>query len=227
MFDSPTSPPRLLKHRSGHHAPPHLIRYYGDDGKQLLTAARDRSLRCTSVVRDSRSFELSQGSVAKKATNLSIPVTSLKFSPITSMSYSSARSKDWDDVITAHSEDPFARSWTMQNKRVGNHTFRFTAEDEKKKVNVGAVKVEKQSTTLSLFLTVIRRVSASPLVGTFALGARQQVSSICGTCNLEFGEERFQLGPVPPKFRPNCGRCHLALNRGQNNETLRVWLRIH
>lgn len=60
-FDSPTSPPRLLKFRSGHQIPPHLIRYYGDDGKQLLTASRDRSLRYTSVVRDSRSFELSQG----------------------------------------------------------------------------------------------------------------------------------------------------------------------
>jgi U3 small nucleolar RNA-associated protein 21 len=61
LFDSPTAAPRLLKFRSGHNAPPHLIRYYGDDGKQLLTASRDRSLRCTSVVRDSRSFELSQG----------------------------------------------------------------------------------------------------------------------------------------------------------------------
>ena len=63
FFESPTTPPRLLKFRSGHHAPPHLIRYYGDDGKQLLTASRDRSLRCTSVVRDSRSFELSQGNI--------------------------------------------------------------------------------------------------------------------------------------------------------------------
>src|SRR6266702_3070912 len=60
-FDSLTSPPRLLKFRSGHQVAPHLIRYYGEDGKQLLTASRDRSLRYTSVVRDSRSFELSQG----------------------------------------------------------------------------------------------------------------------------------------------------------------------
>ena len=60
-FDSVTSPPHLLKFRSGHQAPPHVIRFYGEDGKQLLTASRDRSLRCTSVVRDSRSFELSQG----------------------------------------------------------------------------------------------------------------------------------------------------------------------
>lgn len=125
LFESPTSPPRLLKFRSGHHAPPHLIRYYGDDGKQLLTASRDRSLRCTSVVRDSRSFELSQGSLAKKATNLSIPLASLKFPPITSLSYSSARAKDWDDIVTAHTDETFARTWTMQNKKLGKYSFGF------------------------------------------------------------------------------------------------------
>nr|GAT60083.1 predicted protein [Mycena chlorophos] len=125
LFDSPTSAPRLLKFRSGHHAPPHLIRYYGDDGKQLLSASRDRSLRCTSVVRDSRSFELSQGSLAKKATSLSIPLASLKFPPITSISYSSARAKDWDDILTGHAEETFARTWTMQNKKLGKHSLGF------------------------------------------------------------------------------------------------------
>lgn len=123
LFDSPTAPPRLLKFRAGHHAPPHLIRYYGDDGKQLLTASRDRSLRYTSVVRDSRSHELSQGSLAKKATSLSIPVASLRFSPITCLAFSSARSKDWDDVLTGHAEFPSARSWSVLNKRVGNWEF--------------------------------------------------------------------------------------------------------
>ncbi|KAG5352836.1 hypothetical protein C0989_000178 [Termitomyces sp. Mn162] len=125
LFDSPTATPRLLKFRSGHHAPPHLIRYYGSDGKQLLTASRDRSLRYTSVVRDSRSFEMSQGSLVKKATSLSIPLASLKFPPITSMSYSTTRSKDWDNILTAHSEETFARSWTMLNKKLGKHNFGF------------------------------------------------------------------------------------------------------
>ncbi|KAG7447991.1 Utp21-domain-containing protein [Guyanagaster necrorhizus] len=126
LFDSPAAAPRLLKFRSGHNAPPHLIRYYGDDGKQLLTTSRDRSLRCTSVVRDSRSFELSQGSLAKKATTLSIPLASLKFPAITSLSYSSARAKDWDDILTAHTDESVARSWTMQSKKVGKYTFGFT-----------------------------------------------------------------------------------------------------
>ncbi|KAF9477557.1 Utp21-domain-containing protein [Pholiota conissans] len=132
LFDSPTSPPRLLKFRSGHRNPPHLIRYYADDGKQLLTASRDRSLRCTSVVRDSRSFELSQGSLIKKATSLSIPLASLKFPPITSISYSSARTKDWDDILTCHGEETFARTWTMQSKRLGKYSLGFTADSKAK-----------------------------------------------------------------------------------------------
>lgn len=66
LLDTPTAAPRLLKQRSGHHAPPHFVRYYGDDGKSLLTAGADRSLRYTSVVRDSRGFELSQGEPATR-----------------------------------------------------------------------------------------------------------------------------------------------------------------
>lgn len=54
-------PPRLLKSRGGHFEPPHIVRHYGDTGKNLLTASRDLSVRCLSIVRDSRSFELSQG----------------------------------------------------------------------------------------------------------------------------------------------------------------------
>ncbi|KAF8969650.1 Utp21-domain-containing protein [Flammula alnicola] len=143
LFESPTSAPRLLKFRSGHQTPPHLIQYYADDGKQLLTASRDRSLRCTSVVRDSRSFELSQGSLIKKATSLSIPLASLKFPPITSISYSSARSKDWDDIITAHTDETFARTWTMQGKRLGKYSFGFVDDLKakgKERNTVGAAK---------------------------------------------------------------------------------------
>ncbi|KIJ69248.1 hypothetical protein HYDPIDRAFT_81033 [Hydnomerulius pinastri MD-312] len=139
LFDSPTAAPRLLKFRSGHHAPPHLIRYYGEDGKQLLTASADRSLRYTSVVRDSRSFEMSQGSLVRKAATLSKSLASLKFPPITSIAHSTMRSKDWDDVLTAHTDEPFVRSWTVLNKRLGKHTWNY-AESSKRKAPSGSVK---------------------------------------------------------------------------------------
>ncbi|KAK8858577.1 hypothetical protein IAR55_002806 [Kwoniella newhampshirensis] len=123
LCDSPTAVPRLLKLRGGHHAPPTCIRYYGEDGKQILTAGRDRSLRYTSVVRDSRSFELSQGSLVKKAIGLGVTVDHLKYPPITAISSSSIRSKDWEDVVTAHAEDAIARTWRVQEKRLGPWTF--------------------------------------------------------------------------------------------------------
>ncbi|CAG8553203.1 11305_t:CDS:10, partial [Acaulospora colombiana] len=63
VFDSANGvEPRLLKSRSGHHAPPSSIQYYDSDGHFILSAAGDRSLRVFSVVRDSQSVELSQGS---------------------------------------------------------------------------------------------------------------------------------------------------------------------
>lgn len=100
-----------------------MIRYYGEDGKQILTAGRDRALRYTSVVRDSRSHELSQGSFYKRAINLGVSVGSLKAPPITAISSSATRSKDWEDVITAHADDAFARSWRVQEKRLGQWEF--------------------------------------------------------------------------------------------------------
>ncbi|ODO10103.1 hypothetical protein I350_02331 [Cryptococcus amylolentus CBS 6273] len=123
VCDSPTGMPRLLKMRGGHHAPPSCIRYYGEDGKQILTSGKDRSLRYTSVVRDSRSFELSQGSLIKKAIGMGVTVDTLKLPQISSISSSSTRSKDWEDVLTAHTEDSVARTWRVQDKRLGAWTF--------------------------------------------------------------------------------------------------------
>lgn len=80
----------------------------------------------------------------KKATSLSIPLASLKFPPITSISYSSARSKDWDDIITAHTDETFARTWTMLGKRLGKHNFGFVEDPKgkgKERKAAGAAKV--------------------------------------------------------------------------------------
>lgn len=118
FFESPTLPPRLLKARSGHALPPHLIRYYGDDGRAMLSASRDRSVRCLSVVRDSRSFELSQGSVERQSHKWAVEASSLKLRPVSSMSYSTMRSRDWDDVLTTHAGDAYAHTWTVRDKHM-------------------------------------------------------------------------------------------------------------
>ncbi|EPQ28641.1 uncharacterized protein PFL1_03944 [Pseudozyma flocculosa PF-1] len=131
FFESPTIPPRLLKMRGGHHQPPHLIRYYGEDGKNVLSAGRDRSLRCISVVRDSRSFELSQGHLQKKSNQLSVSVASLKLPPASAISYSNTRSRDWDDVLTTHQGLQFGHTWTVRDKRMGSSAL---AASQSKKI---------------------------------------------------------------------------------------------
>ncbi|KAF8831110.1 hypothetical protein HHX47_DHR1000096 [Lentinula edodes] len=186
LFDTPSAAPRLLKFRSGHQAPPHLIRYYGEDGKQLLTASRDRSLRCTSVVRDSRSFELSQGSLAKKASGLSIPVANLKFPPITAISHSPARTKDWDDILTAHTDETFARTWSMQNKKLGKHNFSFADTSRAK----GKERASPLGSAKSVCVTAC---------GNFGLAGSS--TGAIHMWNMQSGIRRrtFRVGACPPE----------------------------
>lgn len=128
FFESASMPPRLLKGRSGHHQPPHLIRYYGEDGKEILSAGRDRSIRSISVVRDSRSHELSQGELQKKSSQLSVSVSSLKLPAASSLSFSLTRSRDWDDVLTTHQGRQFANTWTVRDKRMGKKPLSASAQ---------------------------------------------------------------------------------------------------
>lgn len=84
------------------------------------------------------------GHLAKKATSLSIPLTSLKFAPVIAIAYSTTRTKDWDDILTAHAEETFARTWTMKDKKLGKRVFGF-GDGGKKGASVGAVTVSSTS----------------------------------------------------------------------------------
>ncbi|PWN33653.1 Utp21-domain-containing protein [Meira miltonrushii] len=129
---STTAPPRLLKTREGHSAPPRVIRYIGEGGNTIIsTGGDDRSVRSVSVIRDSRSAELSQGALQKKANQIARPVISLKLSPAISFAHSSTRTRDWDDLVTVHSGLPFAQSWSTRNNKMGEHRMRSTKLDKR------------------------------------------------------------------------------------------------
>ncbi|CAO1635675.1 unnamed protein product [Sympodiomycopsis kandeliae] len=115
-----SSAPRLLKSREGHSEPPSLVRWYGEDGRApLLSAARDRSVRLGWIGREARGGELSQGSIVRKANQLSLPPTSLKLEPASSLSFSLTRSRDWDDILTIHPSSP-ARIWYGRDRRMNS-----------------------------------------------------------------------------------------------------------
>ncbi|TRM62583.1 Utp21 specific WD40 associated putative domain-containing protein [Schizophyllum amplum] len=178
LFDAPHAAPRLLKSRAGHRAPPTLVRFYGTDGKQVLSAGTDRALRLTSLVREARGCEMAQGSLSKKNTTLS------KLGPITSLACEPARSKDWDDVVTAHAGDRFARTWTTQNKRLG----KYALEGE------GVV-----------------RTTALTACGTFALaagagGVVRMWNAQSGVMRRTFGVGDFGAGPTQPSTAASGGK---------------------
>lgn len=70
------------------------------------------------------------GSLQKKAAQLSKPLISLKAPPTTSLSHSSTRSRDWDDLITTHSGSSYAETWSVRNQRKGRHQLAATASEK-------------------------------------------------------------------------------------------------
>lgn len=68
--------------------------------------------------------EANAGSIAKKASNLGVSDSSLKLPVIKSIAFSTARSKDWDDVVTYSEGESMGRSWSVEGKRVGKWTLK-------------------------------------------------------------------------------------------------------
>jgi U3 small nucleolar RNA-associated protein 21 len=59
LFERESKIPKLLKQRKGHNQNPHLIRFYGEDGKNILSASQDGSLRRISIINEQQNQEFS------------------------------------------------------------------------------------------------------------------------------------------------------------------------
>lgn len=121
------SPPRHLRSRGGHSAPPVAIEFPHEEKSHfVLSASRDKSFWSFSLRKDAQAQELSQNSPKSKKDNKKReagPVSSMrdKFPEITAISSSQAREGDWENILTAHKDDTFARTWDSRNKRVGRY----------------------------------------------------------------------------------------------------------
>ncbi|PVV00597.1 hypothetical protein BB560_005016 [Smittium megazygosporum] len=115
--DGESSFPRILRHRSGHFANPIKIRFYGQDGKRILSAGRDHTLRLFSIIRDSQNVELSQRLGQNRNSRESrLPI-------ISSFASEEIRQREWDNIITSHNAHSFASTWSMATKAIGKHEF--------------------------------------------------------------------------------------------------------
>eukprot|EP00041_Stephanoeca_diplocostata_P026608 m.720409 g.720409 ORF g.720409 m.720409 type:complete len:924 (-) comp23004_c1_seq1:188-2959(-) len=120
-FDQTDNGARVLRSREGHSAPPSKIRYYGDDGRNILSASQDRSLRCFNVFSDARSHELSQGSVVKRSKKLGIRAEQIKCSAVVDFAAEEVREREWDNIVSVHMSGTRARTWRLEHKRLGTN----------------------------------------------------------------------------------------------------------
>ena len=122
--DGVIQPPRFLRSRCGHSLPPTTIEFADQQSHFLLSSSRDRSLWAFSLRKDAQSQELSQRQHKQKGDG-PLPGGSIKekFSEITAIALETNRVGDWENVVTAHRDETFARTWDMRTKRVGRWTF--------------------------------------------------------------------------------------------------------
>ena len=141
----------------------------------------------------------------KKATSLSIPLASLKFPPVVSLSYSRSRAKDWDDIVTAHTDEPFARTWTMLAKKVGKHNLGLVDSHKSKNKgkdlrNIGSMKVAHvlHKPAILDLKTSLQAVCVTAC-GNFALASSS--AGQINMWNMQSGIQRksYTLGPCPPE----------------------------
>ncbi|WIA17803.1 hypothetical protein OEZ85_009315 [Tetradesmus obliquus] len=122
VLDGTDAVPRLLKFRSGHSAPPAVVRHYAE-GLRLLSAGADRSFRLFSTIQDQQSRELSQKHTAARAKKLKVSAEELKLPRVTQMAACETRERDWANVVTCHAGDPAAYTWRLAHFTLGEHVL--------------------------------------------------------------------------------------------------------
>lgn len=121
LFDDQDDLPRMYKSRSGHYAPPTQVRYYY--GGTLMSAGQDRTVRQFSLFKDSRSKELSQGHLAKKAKDYAVEVATLRLPPVIHLSVHNAQQHRWANMLTVHQGQHFVSTWSVLNGALGEHVL--------------------------------------------------------------------------------------------------------
>ena len=89
--------PRLLKERSGHSDTPHIIKFYGEDGKHILSASENTPLRNNSLINEHISRNFSYQKVINKK---SVNQYGEDIGKTLDFSFCELRERDWPNIVT-------------------------------------------------------------------------------------------------------------------------------
>lgn len=122
IFDMPDDSGRLLRLREGHSKPPLKIHFHGSNGKNILSAGLDSTLRSFSTVADQMNKSLGQASYNRKvAKKKGIRNDPGKMPPIVDFTAETTREKEWDNIASCHRGLSLVTTWSYDHSRMGEH----------------------------------------------------------------------------------------------------------
>ena len=141
IFDMADGAGRLLRLREAHSEPPTFIRFYGDEGKTILTAGSDSSLRIFSMISERLNSSLGRASFNRKAAKKRGRAVDdpLLMPLITQFAAETTREKEWDNVVAVHSGLGTVTAWSIDKAKMGQ--FKLFPEKFKGNRNVTATSV--------------------------------------------------------------------------------------
>ncbi|KAF8772052.1 WD repeat-containing protein 36-like [Argiope bruennichi] len=122
IFDLPDDGGRLLRLREGHSSSPTKVRFYDVNGKNILSAGRDSTLRSFSTEADNLNKSLGQASFNRKAAKRKgIKHDTKKMLPIIDLCSEATREKDWDNIAAIHRNSKIVTTWSYNRSCMGEH----------------------------------------------------------------------------------------------------------
>ena len=122
LFSEFDSTPRQLHAREGHSAPPTSIRFYDQQGHQILSSGPDGTLKSFSTLSQKldRNFGCATFNrrLAKKVGHRKDPN---RMSEIVIFAAEATREKEWDNVVTLHHGSPIGMTWSTDRGCLGQH----------------------------------------------------------------------------------------------------------
>ncbi|XP_038068036.1 WD repeat-containing protein 36-like [Patiria miniata] len=122
IFDQPDGSGRLLRVRAGHSLPPAKIRFYGDQGQNILSAGQDSTLKSFSTLHEKHNKDLGQANLKKTLGNKKgVLKQRFKMAAITHFAAEKSRESEWDSIAACHQGTAMVTTWNYQRSTMGKH----------------------------------------------------------------------------------------------------------
>ncbi|XP_058788671.1 WD repeat-containing protein 36 [Phymastichus coffea] len=121
IFDMADGAGRLLRYREGHAEPPTTIRFYGNDGHNILSISGDATLRIFSTQTETFNKSLGRASYNRKASKKKgrLENDTLIMPRMVEMAAEPTREKDWDNIVTTHTTLGMVTTWSYDKLKMG------------------------------------------------------------------------------------------------------------